>query len=438
MSFKGVMSSWFHRISIPMRNYLQIGFFKGSQATQIEWKRQTMNRRQNIIFWLVFWCLQIPPVFSYAGETTLQPNLSVSARYDNNILFDRVDAIEDYSSIIRPSLSLIHKTERNTLNLDADVKFVNYLEETDLDNTKQKYAFSIDSELTERLSSQAGVRYILDTLLDSELEETGITYNQEDRQRINAHGGLNFSLSPKASMGAFYDFAQTDYEESTRADRNKHTVWITFSRLFNEGMDSLSVVPKYRHILVSEYVGSDPDVTIDGKEAHNFSLNLGWTHKSSEVGTIRLFLGGQYTEEIPDNGGDKRETEGVVADLSYTIKDEISNLRMGYRRDISYDADNDLREVDRLYVLFDYSLTERSQAGIYVNGYLTRTENQNSADNDTRFLDIQTKIAYSLTERHSMELIYRFSQEYDDAQEDKTVGRSQILLAVVLRFPTKF
>jgi hypothetical protein len=401
-----------------------------------------MNRYQLLICSLVLWSVILIPLCVHAGETTFVPALSLGARYDNNVLFDRTIVIDDYSSVVHPSLALNHKTERTDLNLGADVKFVNYLDETDLDNTKQVYEFNVNSQLSERLSGQAEARYIRDTLLDSELEETGVVYNQEDRERINTQGGVNYSLSQKSRLGALYSFTYTDYEEETRADRNDHSVGVTYSRFFNDGLDSLSVSPRYRYILLADYKDSG-DNTVKGSEAHNFSLNIGWTHKSSEVGTIRLFLGGRYTEERPADDGngtddEKRDYSGVVADFSYTIKDEISNLRIGYRRDINYDADNDLREVDRLYAYYHYLLTERSRAGIDANIYLTRTENQDSDDSDTRYLDIQPKISYSLTEQHYLQLAFRYSLQYDDTEEDETIDRSQLLLAVVFRFPQKY
>lgn len=401
-----------------------------------------MNRCLLLICSLVLWNVILTPLHVHAGETTLTPVLSLGARYDNNVLFDRNVVIDDYSSVVNPSLALNHKTERTDLNLGADIKFVNYLDETELDNTKQVYEFNVNSQLSERLNGQAKARYIRDTLLDSELEETGVVYNQEDRERINTQGGVNYSLSQKSRLGALYNFTYTDYEERTRADRNDHSVGIAFSRFFNEGLDSLSVSPRYRYILLSHYKDSD-DNTVKGTEVHNFSLNLGWTHKSSEVGTIRLFLGGRYTEERPiksgnDTDAEKRDYSGVVADFSYTIKDEISDLRIGYRRDINIDANNDLREMDRLYTYYHYMLTERSRAGIDANIYLTRTENQDGNDSDTRYLDIQPKISYSLTERHYLQLAFRYSLQYDDTEEDETIDRSQLLLTLVFRFPQKF
>ena len=401
-----------------------------------------MKRCLILICSLVLWNVILTPLDVHAGETTLNPALNLGARYDNNVLFDRTIVIDDYSSVVHPSLALNHKTERTDLNLGADVKFVNYLDQTELDNTKQVYEFNVNSQLSERLSGQAKAHYIRDTLLDSELEETGVVYNQEDRERINTLGGINYSLSQKSRLGALYNFTYTDYEERTRADRNDHSVGVTYSRFFNEGLDGLSVSPRYRYILLSDYKDSDGN-TVKGSEVNNFSLNLGWTHKSSEIGTIRLFLGGRYTEETPVDDGDdtdneKRDYSGVVADFSYTIKDEISNLRIGYSRDINYDANNDLREMDRLYAYYDYLLTERSRAGIYANIYLTRTENQDSDNSDTRYLDIQPKISYSLTELYYLQLAFRYSLQYDDTEKDKTVDRSQLLLSIVLQFPQKF
>lgn len=401
-------------------------------------KRWIMNRCRFLFSSLVLWSVILTPLNLHAGETTLSPVLSLGARYDNNVLFSRTDPIDDYSSVVHPSLGLNYKTERIDLGLGADIEFVNYLDQTELDNAKQAYNLDVNSQLSERLKGQVNARYIRDTLLDSELEETGLVFNQENRERFNAGGGVRYSLSPRSVLGAFYDFRHTDYEEETRADRNEHSVRLIFSRYFNEGLDSLTVSPRYRYIPSPQYKDSDGN-TIKGSEVHNVSLNLGWTHKSSEVGTIRLFLGGRYTEERPDDGdSEKRDSSGVVADISYTITDEISNFRIGYRRNINYDADNDLREVDRFYAYYNYSLTERSKAGIDTNIYLTRAENQDSAEENTRYLDIKPKISYSLTERHSLELVYRYSMQYDEDEEDTSVDRSQILLTVVLRFPQKY
>jgi hypothetical protein len=371
------------------------------------------------------------PVDMRAGENTLTPQLFIGGRYDNNVLFERTNPIDDYSSVVRPALEFNHKTERSNLDIGADMHFVNYLDRSDMDTVKQYYYMNGDTQLSERIRVDAEMGYIIDTLLDSELEETGRVFNREERERLHAGAGMDYSLSEKFEIGLDYDFNLTDYEEEERADRKTHSVSTYFRRFFNEGIDSLTVLPKYRYI-----------VTTDDIEVNSFSLSLGWTHKSSEIGALKLFAGGRYTEESPtsdntDPDAQKRDTSGFIFDLSYNISDEISSFLIGIRRDINFDADGDLREVNRLYSTYQYSLTERLKSGISANAYLTRSEDEN-VDTDIRYFNIRPRLDYSLTEKHILRLSYRYSLEYDDTKENKTVDRSQIELSVIFRFPNKF
>jgi hypothetical protein len=296
---------------------------------------------------------------------------------------------------------------------------------------KQYYHINANTQPSERIRFNAKIGYIIDTLLDSELEETGRVFNLEDRERIDAGAGMDYSISQKSEIGVDYAFNQTDYEEEERADRKIHSLRAFFSRFFNEGIDSLTVLPKYRYI-----------ITTDDIEVNDYSLSLGWTHKYSEIGALRLFAGGRYTERSPtsdnsDPDAETTDTSGIIIDFRYDIRDEISSFRIGISRDIKFDADGDLREVTRLYSLYNYSLTERLESGISANAYLTSSEN-NNVDKDTRYFNISPRLDYFLTEKHSLRLSYRYSLEYDDTQENETVDRSQIGLSVIFRFPNRF
>jgi hypothetical protein len=371
------------------------------------------------------------PVDMHAGETTVTPQLFIGGRYDNNILFDRTNATDDYSSLVRPALKLNHKTELSNVDLGADVHFVNYLDESNMDTVKQYYHMDGDAQLSERFRVDAKMGYVIDTLLDSELDETGRVFRSEDREQLRAGTGIDYSLSQKSEIGVDYAFNRTDYEEELRADRDSHSVSARFSRFFNEGIDSLTVLPKYRYI-----------ITTNDIEVNDVSLSLGWTHKSSEVGTLTLFVGGRYTEESLSSGDsstdtEKRDSSGFVCDFSYDMSDEISSFRVGISRDISFDAEGDLREINKLYSQYRYTLTERLINGFHANAYLTSSDDDN-IDKDIVYFDIRPWVAYSLTENHQLRLSYRYSLEYDDTQENKTVDRSQINLSVILRFPKKF
>jgi hypothetical protein len=396
------------------------------------------------IWLLMVFILLALPSNSACSEISLNPALGIAGLYDDNVVFTETDPEADFASVINPSLSFVYPTEQTSMTVSGDVQFVNYLEQTEYDTTKQQYILDLDSRITERLRFNAGLEYILDTLLDSELDETGrvIKAEQEERERFNAKAGTLYGLSTKSNVGLDYEFSMIDYEEGFRADRTEHSVGGSYSLIFNDGLDRITLQPKYsRKESTKESTKGSPEKNGYDTEVDSYMLYIGWTRQSSEVGTIKLFGGARYTEEtrIPeDESKEIEETDntGFVADLSYTLRDEISLIRIGYRRDNGYDANNDLRELDRISGRYEWALTERLKANVEARFFASRSEGESG--NDSRFFDATTWFDFQLTENHSLTLTYRYSQESNEAETEGSIRRNQVYLALTLQFPKKF
>lgn len=364
------------------------------------------------------------PSDSDGRDLTLNSTLAVSGRYDDNVLFSRIDVIDDYMSIINPMLSLDYLSEQTKLQLGADVSFINYLDQTDLNTIIQKYFFESITDISERVNLETKLDYIKDTLLDSELEETGRLYNREDRSQYIADGKLRFKLTQLSSVDTKYKFSRTDYEEDFREDHDLHIAGVNYRRLFNEGLDSLVIGPQYQLNYSNSY------------ESDTYSLNIGWRHKSSEIGTFNFLAGGRYTLEESRKTSKEKDSTGFVADIYYNLKSEISEVDIGYRRNINYDAEDDLREIDHVYAKLGYQITERIRYYLNANYYQTNLE-QAENDNRTRYLDILSWVSFHLTETFALDLSYRYSQGYDDSEKDRNVRRNQVKLSLVLWLPQK-
>jgi hypothetical protein len=371
---------------------------------------------------LVLCVFLVLPSDSDGRDLTLNSTLAVSGRYDDNVLFSRTDVIEDYMSIINPVLSLDYLSEQTELKLGADVSFINYLDQTDLNTIIQKYFFDSNTDISERVNLETEFDYIKDTLLESELEETGRLFNREDRIRYDADGKLRFKLTQLSSVSTRYKFSRKDYEEDFREDHDSHIFGVNYSRLFNEGLDRLVIGPQYQ----LNYSNST--------ESDTYRLNIGWRHKSSEIGTFNFLVGGRYTLQESRQTLEEKDSTGFVANIYYNLKSEISEVNIGYRRDIYYDADDNLREIDRVYTKLSYHITERMRYYLNASYYQTRLE-QTENDNRTRYLDILSWVKYRLTETYALNLSYRYSQGYDESEDDRNVRRSQVQLSLVLWLP---
>jgi hypothetical protein len=372
--------------------------------------------------WLLLSCVFLAlPLDSEGRDLTLNTNLSISGRYDDNVTFARTDPLGDYSSIVNPTLNLDYQTEQSKLNVGADVSFLNYLDQTDLDTIKHNYNFDSDTRISERLKFDTKFGYVRDTLLDSELEETGRVFNLENRDRYSAAMRLRSILTSLSTVGMTYNFYRTNYEQDTREDRDLNVVGVFYERLLNNGRDALSVNPAYG------FRNSD---TI---ESDTYYLSVGWTHRSTEKGTFNFIVGGSYTEESRQDL-EKTDSSGWNADINYEIKSENSSFRTGYRRESLYDANDDLLDVDHLYALLGYRFSQRLRFNLSGNYYSTQSKLE-GVDKNTSYFDVRPRLNYYLTEKHSLGLSYRFSQGYDDNEENKTVTRNQVELNFVFRFP---
>ncbi len=382
-------------------------------------------KSSGIGIWILLSCvLLLLPLDSEGRDLTLNTNLSLAGRYDDNVLFSRTEPIDDYSSIVRPELNLDYQTEQTKLNIGADVQFLNYLDQTELNTIKQDYSFDSDTRISERLNFSSQFEYIKDTLLDSELEETGRVFNTENRNRYVAGVGFRSKITQLSTVGMTYKFYQTDYEEDYREDRKTHVVGVYYEQLLNQGRDAFKVNPGYD--------SSDSETT----ESDSYSLNVGWTHRSSEIGTFNFIIGGYYTEESRLDS-EKTDTSGLNADINYEIEKEISSYRLGYSRKSMYDANDDLVEVDHLYVQVGYKLSYLLRLNISGNYYVTKSKLE-GVDQKTSYFDVRPRFDYYLTERHSLGLSYLHSKGRDNSEEDETVSRNQVELTLTLRFPNKF
>jgi hypothetical protein len=391
-------------------------------------ERHMMNLRAPVIVCLVLWTLCILPSGTvHARAWTVEPGVSLAGAYDDNVDFATKDETGDFYSVVKPSLTLGYLSERSNLNTTADVAFINYRDETELDNTRYKLKLDGDTKVSERVVLEANGEYIKDNLLDSELEETGLVFDREDRERFKGGAGMRFGLSQLTSLGLGYQFESTSYEDPDRVDRYINSVITSISRAFNDGRDSIFVTPRY------DFRDS---TDVDSK---NYSLRVGWTHQSNEIGSLTIAAGGRFTEEERP-GQDKQDSSGFTGTFNYRKKGQRTVTSLRYDRVLAYDANDALREVDRFRLRFEYKFTERFLLGLDGRLVLSRLGLDEADDQNSRYAEFNPRLDYALTERHILRLAYKYQEEYDDARTDdeKTAARNQVALTVVFRFPQTY
>lgn len=377
---------------------------------------------------LVFSFLSVP-FMAVAKDVTVTPSITVAGAYDDNVTFTRTDEISDYLGIISPALKLDYASELFKMSGSGRVDFLRYAKEKDLDYERQFYKLNGDYRFAERWKFSGDFAYTQDTTLDSELEETGIVYEREDRERFNAGAGLSYQASELSTMGVNYDYSKRDYDEEGLADYDYSSIRFAYNRLFNDGIDTFTVAPRYTR-------GSSDVSDFDG-----YRLNFGWTHLPSEIYRLRVFLGARYTEQDYKDGRDDTSNWGGVANINLQKKGEVYSALIGFTSDVYYRPDeNELNQVYKIYCNLTRRITERFRGGVYSRVSLTQPDDPDAQnDEDIWYFVVTPSLTYRLTERHFLKLSYSYQQEYDkNVDDDRRRERNRVWLSLNFNFPKKW
>ena len=369
------------------------------------------------------------PFIAVAKDVTVVPSITLRGEYDDNVYFTRTDEISDYLAIISPALTLDYASELLNLEANGIVDVLRYVDETDINTENQRYTINGGYRLMERWALSGNFSYIKDTTLDSELEETGIVYMREDRERFNAGAGLSYQVSELSDMGVNYAYSKTDYDERWLEDYDFNSINFSYNRKFNDGLDVLTVEPRYTR-LISE-----------NNDSHGYRLMLGWTHRPSETYQFRVLLGPRYTVQKFEDTGETTSNWGVVGDINLQKTAEIYSILVGFASDVFNRPSTDtLNQVFRLYTRLSRRITERFRAQVYSRISMTRPDYEDvSNEEDIYYFVVTPSLNYYFTENHYLSLSYSYQQQYDrNIEDDPRIARNRVWLSVNFNFPKKW
>ena len=387
----------------------------------------SVKRASTIFFFvcLITSLLSLPP-YSMAGDVTLVPSINLKGEYNDNVTFTRTNKKDDYLATVSPALTLDYVTEAVKLESKIILDVDRYADEKDLDTDRQRYVLNGGYQLKERWGVSGNLSYIKDTTLESELEETGIVNVRADRQRYNAGAGLSYQISEVSNMGIDYAYSRTDYDWPWYEDYDTDSISLSYNREFNNKLDVFTVQPRWSQ--------RDSEVS----QADDYGLSLGWTHQFSETFRLRAFLGGRYTEQSFNDGRQSDETWGGVADISLRKTGVVSSMDIGYSRNINNSTEGEQIEVDRIYCSFRQRVVRRLGVAFSGSLYFTRSESE-FYNEDRRYFELTPSLYYQITENHSLNLAYSYSQEYDKMlTTDREAERNRVWISLNFRFPKKW
>ena len=361
-----------------------------------------------------------------SAETSLLTSVGLRQEYNDNILYNRSDEIDDFISIVSPAIELSYTTEIFELSTLAAWSGWLFWDNSDLNRINQRYGLDGSYRFTERWSVSGLARYVKDSVQDSQLDETGsVDPGLSDRERINAGTGLDYSISERTNMGVDYEFQNTTFEGSSRVDTKRNTGRVYYRRRLQNEKDVISIFPSFVWGKTDDY------------DAYSPSLNFSWAHPFSETLDTSITVGVRHTRIDYDDERDDTDNWGGLADMWLQKKGELTNGRLGFSNDLRARTNGEIINVSQFYTNIDHRLSRRF--GIGFNGsvyYSQLIEDSPENDDDRWYYDVSPSAFYQLTENHILRLRYSYNyQKLLDADNNSTLDRHRIWLQLTFNFP---
>ena len=385
--------------------------------------KSKMSQSMLLACWVLL-CFSTSMVFS--AETKLLTSVGLRQEYNDNILYNRSDEIDDFISKVIPSLRLNHDTELLKLSALASWSGWLFWDNSDLNRLNQRYGLNGNYRIAERWSISASGRYVLDSTQDSQLDETGsVELGLKDRERLNAGAGLDYAVSERSTIGSDYNYQKTDFERKSSVDTELHSFRFFYRHRLQNERDVITIFPRF--------VWGDTD----DWDAYNSSLNFRWAHPFSETLDMSLTVGARHSRVDYNDDRDDTDNWGGVADMWLRKRGELTTGRLGFSNRLRTRTNGEIVNVSRLYTNIDHRLSRRFGIGFRGSIYFSQLiEDSPENDDDRWYFDVRPSAFYQLTENHSLRLLYSYSQEKSlDRDSDRKRNRQRIWLQLTFNFP---
>jgi hypothetical protein len=364
--------------------------------------------------------------------------------------FSRNEKRDDYISIIGPAIELEYKTDKLSLKSKTGVDYYRYVDNRELDTENKQLNLNANYSISEKISIDGSVSYLLDTTLQSELDETGLVNFRTEKERLTMGGGVTWRISELSDIALNLTLGKTQYEWIGYSDYDYSSISFSCSRQLKNQKDIFTVQPYY-----STYDS-------DNSELKTWGMSLGWRHIFTEKLSLAAFLGARYTrtryarlvmERVPDprfppylgiymftyKKVDEKDSKlGGTASSYLTYNGETFSAKLELNKDLAYSSTGDPIDRTKLSLTMNRDLTRRLRASFACN--LSSSESDGSfSQEDSRHLSLGPRLRYRITEDYSLLFAYTYALHEDKiVKENSRYDRNRLWIGLDLSFPSNW
>ncbi len=382
-----------------------------------------------------------PALECRAADWSFNPLLTLSEKYDSNILFSSLDQENDFITSVQPKLSMSANGEQTQFSLDSTVNGYKYAKYTQYDTVETNNIAVLNQQWTPQYSNTFTALLVKDTTLDSQLSEAGLRGRKVEQYVYNLGLKNKYAFTDVFSASLTASGGQTFYPDKTYPDSRIFLANISPEWLLNP-RDTIGIYSGY---LEKDYTGSS---TIQ-----NLIELVYWQRAWNETTSTNLQAGyrysriGQYTfvfEKLPQGGLTivrKKETalnNGFVFSAGLR-KNWTERLSSSFSAGHEQYAAADARIYNHTYVQANatYSLSEINTLSCYAQ-YDFNAETITGGER-SNYLQIAPSLDHRLTETVSLKLSGSYQYQIkSNLGSDFRTDRYRLWLELTWQWPRFF
>jgi hypothetical protein len=347
-------------------------------------------------------------------------NVNAEAGYDDNWNLSVKDPVDGYRIRITPDVFLRWETDRAMVEADVGVRLERYFADIGDDRIDRQDPFA---SLTGRYLLPGGsvggaARYTKEALVESEFEDTGVVAGRGSRELLSANAFWTHELTELDSLTLSGGYAESTYTDDAYTDYDNWTAAVTLSRDINERTKAFVSLNTQLYRPTGGLPSFDQDA---------YYLQAGVSREFSEAWSGTVSAGYGYIE----NERNQETTNGWLANMGFTRKDDYGQVSFGGGREISPSGAGELSIRSRIYADTSRQIAERWEAGIGAfwaeTNYPFEERLAALRYGDTTQFEIAPRVSYQLAPEWRVSASYRYRQQERDTDGDSAESNAVFL-----------
>ncbi len=277
-----------------------------------------------------------------AAELKFIPMIDVRENYNNNLFFEqtRIQGVHDTITTVSPGARLTDRTETLDAFLQSWFHVLRYRDNDDLDAMDQDHSGRVRYRFTERWSGSVDGRYVKDSRLDKDFEESGTVTGTARRDRTHYGGSTEYSLSEKAACSLSYAYDEDRFNDHEFVDSTIQNADLGFSydlgSMVQETMFQANVGYALYHYPREDVVENSCSVGIRKWLNETFSMS-GFIGRSLTRSTFEI-SGWEFIPDYPYfalvESEVRSKERGTIGQVMFSYKGEYTTADISCYQDI--------------------------------------------------------------------------------------------------------